>query len=81
MSDTMLSRFKRQFRLNMLISLIVTVTATCLIITGTYDGIETRQSSEFLLGWTAIAGLLYTVGFWFACYVQETVFSRCIRYR
>jgi len=71
MSDTMLQKFKRIFRLNMLIGLIITTVATYMIITGSYDGIQARQSTETILGWTAIAGLLYTVGFWFACMFRK----------
>jgi len=76
MSDTMLQKFKRIFRINMLIGLIITVVATYMIITGTYDGIESRRSTETILSWTAIAGVIYTVGFWFACMFRKQFFQR-----
>ncbi len=76
MSDSLLDRFKRIFRVNMLIGLIITVTATYFIITGSYDGIQSRQSTEAILGWTAIAGLIYTVGFWFACMFRKQIFQK-----
>ena len=79
MSDTMLQKFKRIFRLNMLIGLIITIAATYMIITGSYDGIQARQSTETILGWTAIAGLLYTVGFWFACMFRKQFFQNISR--
>ena len=75
MSDTMLQKFKRIFRINMLIGLIITVIATYMIITGTYEGLEARRSTEAILGWTAIAGVVYTVGFWFACMFRKQFFQ------
>ena len=75
MSDTLLDKFKRIFRINMLVGLVITVIATYLIITGQYDTIQSRQISESVLGWTAIAGLLYTVGFWFACMFRRQFFQ------
>ena len=75
MSDTMLQKFKRIFRINMLIGLIITVIATYMIITGTYEGLEARRSTEAILGWTAIAGVVYTVGFWFACIFRKQFFQ------
>lgn len=76
MSETMLQNFKRIFRINMLIGLIITVVATYMIITGSYDGIEARRSTETILSWTAIAGVIYTVGFWFACMFRKQFFQR-----
>jgi len=76
MTDSLLNKFKRVFRLNMLIGLIITISATYFIITGSYEGIESRQSTETILGWTAIAGLIYTVGFWFACMFREQFFKQ-----
>ncbi|RDH84622.1 MAG: hypothetical protein DIZ80_03905 [endosymbiont of Galathealinum brachiosum] len=76
MSDTILQKFKRIFRINMLIGLVITVAAIYMIITGTYDGIETRRSTEAILGWTAIAGVLYTVSFWFACMFRKQFFQK-----
>ena len=75
MSDTMLQKFKRIFRINMLIGLTITVVATYMIITGSYNGLEDRNSTEALLGWTAIAGVLYTVSFWFACMFRKQFFQ------
>ena len=75
MSDNMLQKFKRLFRINMLIGLSITVIATYMIITGSYDGIETRRSTETILSWTAIAGVIYTVGFWFACMFRKQFFQ------
>ena len=76
MSDSMLQKFKRIFRINMLIGLTITIIATYLIITGSYEGIEARRSTEAILGWTAIAGVIYTVGFWFACMFRKQFFQR-----
>ncbi len=76
MSDSLLNKFKRIFRVNMLIGLIITITATYFIITGSYDGIQARQSTESILGWTAIVGLVYTVGFWFACMFRKQIFQK-----
>ena len=76
MSNSLLDKFKRIFRFNMLIGLIITVVATYFIITGSYDGIQSRQSSEAILGWTAIVGLVYTVGFWFACMFRKQIFQK-----
>ena len=75
MSDTMLQKFKRIFRINMLIGLVITVAATYMMITGSYDGLEARNSTETILGWTAIVGLLYTVSFWFACMFRKQFFQ------
>ncbi len=75
MSDNLLQKFKHIFRINMLLGLVVTVAAIYLIITGSYDGIQSRQSSETILSWTAIIGLLYTVGFWFACMFRKQFFQ------
>lgn len=75
MSDSMLQKFKRIFRINMLIGLTITIIATYLIITGSYEGIEARRSTEAILGWTAIAGVIYTVGFWFACMFRKQFFQ------
>lgn len=75
MSDTVLQKFKRIFRFNMIIGLLVTIVATYLIITGKYDGIQSRQTTEMVLSWTAIAGLLYTVSFWFACMFRKQFFQ------
>jgi len=75
MSDSLLNKFKHIFRLNMLIGLIITVTTIYFIISGSYDGIQARQSTETTLGWTAIVGLIYTVGFWFACMFRKQIFQ------
>jgi len=75
MSDSMLQKFKRIFRINMLIGLTITMIATYMIITGSYSDIETRSSTEAILGWTAIAGVLYTVSFWFACMFRKQFFQ------
>ncbi|MCW8936253.1 MAG: hypothetical protein OQK98_16185 [Gammaproteobacteria bacterium] len=76
MSDTMLQTFQRIFRVNMLIGLSVTVVAIYMIITGSYEGLEARRSTEAILSWTAIAGVIYTVGFWFACMFRKQFFQR-----
>lgn len=76
MPDTMLQKFKRIFRINMLIGLVITIAAIYMIITGTYEGIDTRRSTEAILGWTAIAGVLYTVSFWFACMFRKQFFQK-----
>ena len=60
----------------MLIGLIITVVATYMIITGSYNDIEARRSTEAILGWTAIAGVIYTVSFWFACMFRKQFFQR-----
>jgi len=75
MSDSMLHKFKRIFRINMLIGLSITMIATYMIITGSYEGIEARRSTEAILGWTAIAGVIYTVSFWFACMFRKQFFQ------
>ena len=75
MSDTMLQKFKHIFRINMFIGLIVTIVATYMIITGSYEGLQSRETTESILGWTAIAGILYTVSFWFACLFREQFFQ------
>jgi len=59
----------------MLIGLSITMIATYMIITGSYDGIEARKSTEAILGWTAIAGVIYTVSFWFACMFRKQFFQ------
>ena len=74
--DKQLKSHQRVFRINMLIGFIVTAIAIFLIITGTYDSMQTRQASEALLGWVAIAGMLYAVGFWFACMFRQQLFLK-----
>jgi len=76
MPDTMLEKFKRIFRLNMLVGLSITTIAIYMIITGSYDSIQARQSNEMILGWVAIAGLLYSVSFWFACMFRKQFFQK-----
>ena len=76
MSDSMLQKFKRIFRINILIGLVITVAAIYMIITGTYEGIDSRRSSEAILGWTAIGGVMYSVGFWFACMFRKQFFQK-----
>jgi len=49
--------------------------ATYMIITGSYNDIEARRSTEAILGWTAIAGVVYTVSFWFACMFRKQFFQ------
>ena len=74
--DNALRSHQRVFRINMLIGFIVTAIATYFIITGQYDGIQARQSTESLLSWVAITGMLYTVGFWFACLFRQQFFLK-----
>ena len=74
--DNQLKSHQRVFRLNMLIGFLITAVASFLIITGTYDSIQTRQASEALLGWVAIAGILYSVSFWFACLFRQQLFLK-----
>lgn len=75
LSDTLLCKLQRILRLNMLLGLAVTLIATYLIITGSYDSIQARQSEETLLSWVAIIGLLYTFGFWIACVFRKQFFT------
>lgn len=74
--DNELKSHQRVFRINMVIGFIVAVVATFLVITGTYDNIQARQATEAFLGWTAIAGVLYSVGFWFACMFRQQLFLK-----
>ena len=75
-SDNKLLSHQRVFRLNMLIGVIVAAIAIFMIITGQYENIQSRQTTEALLGWTAIVGLLYSVGFWFACMFRQQLFLK-----
>lgn len=74
--DNQLKSHQRVFRVNMLVGFLIAAVAIFLIITGTYDSIQTRQSSETLLSWVAIAGMLYSVGFWFACLFRQQLFIK-----
>ena len=75
MSDKMLRTLQRALRFNMFLGLTVTVVATYMIVTGTYDSIQSRTSEETLLSWIAIIGLLYTFGFWIACVFRRQFFQ------
>jgi len=75
-ADNQLKSHQRVFRVNMLVGFLIAAVATFLIITGTYDSIQTRQASETLLGWIAIAGMLYSIGFWFACLFRQQLFLK-----
>jgi len=75
LSDTLLRKLQRALRFNMLLGLAVTVISTYLIITGTYDNIEARQSQETLLSLIALTGLVYTFGFWIACVFRKQFFK------
>jgi len=75
-SDNKLLSHQRVFRINMLLGVLVAAIAIFMIITGQYENIQSRQAAETFLGWTAIAGLLYTVGFWFACMFRQQLFLK-----
>ncbi len=74
--DNTLRGHQRVFRINMLIGFLITAAAIFLIITGQYESIQARQASEALFGWMAISGLLYSVGFWFACLFRQQLFLK-----
>lgn len=74
--DNTLRGHQRVFRINMLIGVLIAAIAIFLIITGQYESIQTRQTSEAILGWVAISGLLYSVGFWFACLFRQQLFLK-----
>lgn len=77
-ADKMLRTLQRALRINMLLGLSVTIIATYLLITGTYDNIQTRQVEETFLGWVAIVGLLYTFSFWIACVFRKQFFQKTV---
>lgn len=74
--DNTLRGHQRIFRINMLIGVLIAATAIFLIITGQYESIQARQASETLLGWVGISGMLYSVGFWFACLFRQQLFFK-----
>lgn len=74
--DNTLRGHQRVFRINMLIGFLITAVAIFFIITGQYESIQSRQASETLLGWVAISGLLYSVGFWFTCMFRQQLFLK-----
>jgi len=76
LSETLLRKLQRALRFNMLLGLTVTVISTYMIITGTYDSIQSRQTEETLLSWVAIIGLMYTFGFWIACVFRNQFFKK-----
>ena len=75
LSETLLRKLQRALRFNMLLGLTITVISTYMIITGTYDSIQSRQTEETLLSWIAIIGLMYTFGFWIACVFRNQFFK------
>ena len=75
LSDAVLQKLQRVLRVNMLLGLTVTIVSTYMIITGTYDNIESRQAGETMLSWVAIIGLMYTFGFWITCVFRNQFFK------
>ena len=76
LSDSLLRQLQKVLRVNMLLGLIVTVASTYMIITGTYDNIQQRESQELLLSVIALAGLFYTFVFWLACVFRKQFFQQ-----
>jgi len=73
-AENSLKGHQRIFRLNMLIGFALACFSIFMIITGTYENIQARQAAESLFGWLAIIGMLYSVGFWFACLFRQQIF-------
>ena len=73
-SENSLRGHQRIFRFNMLIGFTLACFSIFMIITGTYESIQARQAAESLFGWLAIIGMLYSVGFWFACMFRQQLF-------
>lgn len=75
LSDNMLRKLQKALRINMLLGLGITVISTYMIITGTYDNIQERQTQETILGVIALAGLFYTFVSWLACVFRKQFFQ------
>lgn len=75
LSDSSLNKLQKALRANMLIGLIFTVVSTYMVITGTYDNIQQRETQELLLSILALGGLFYTFVFWIACVFRKQLFQ------
>jgi len=75
LSDTAIRKLQKVLRFNMFLGLMVTVISTYLIITGTYDSIQSRQSEETILNLTALFSLFYTFIFWILCVFRNQFFK------
>lgn len=75
LSDNTLSKLQKLLRANMLLGLIVTIVSTYMMITGTYDNIQQRETQEFMLGAIALAGIFYTFVFWLSCVFRKQFFQ------
>ncbi len=75
LSDGILDKLQKALRFNMLLGLVVTVVSTYMVITGTYDNIQQRETQETILSALALFGLFYTFVFWIACVFRKQFFQ------
>ena len=71
-----LNMLRKIFRINMIIGLGIALIAAYLMITGTYENIQTRQATETTLSWIGVGGILYLVGFWYMCVFKHHIFFK-----
>ena len=76
LSDSTLNKLQKALRANMFLGLIITVASTYMVITGTYDNIQQRETQELLLSILALGGLFYTFVFWIACVFRKQFFQQ-----
>ncbi len=75
LSDSKLDKLQKVLRANMLLGLVVTIVTTYMVITGTYENIQQRESQETMLSVIALGGLFYTFMFWIACVFRKQFFQ------